>query len=200
MSDQMINAITGSMVFWFSFAFTIGPFWLMLMQAAKDYPITYIYKHYIPHYTLSLLPLLTVIASIVSFVNLMELPFFKYMYILGAGVIFFLAYRALRSTVTAAKIEYNWKVMAMVTFTNPKMYISAPVGALSATFTDNAILNGFLFGVVAFPIFCTALGMWYYIGRIGYRLAAEKFAYFNCTLLCGFAIYLLYSAPIWGDA
>ena len=192
----MIDNIINTVVFWASFAFTIGPFWLMLMQAARSYSLFYIYRHYILYFTICFIPQGTFIGTVVSYVGSLDFIFFDYLYIIGAGIIFYLAYKSLRTTLEAADISYNWKIMSLIGLTNPKLYITAPVGALSAQYTDNIFINGFLFMIIAFPIFLTSLSLWYYLGKIGHKIAAEKFSYFNCFLLSAFACYLLYSAPV----
>ena len=117
-------------------------------------------------------------------------------YFIGAVVIFYLAYKNLTLTQAKKKFDFNWKAMLALGWSNPKAWLTMPVGALSATYTDSLIINMLGFYFIALPLFLFGLFFWGTIGKQGNKIAPKKFGYFTAFLLIGFGIYLIYKGII----
>ena len=101
-------------------------------------------------------------------------------------VIFYLAYKNLTLTQAKKKFDFNWKAMLALGWSNPKAWLTMPVGALSATYTDSLIINMLGFYFIALPLFLFGLFFWGTIGKQGNKIAPKKFGYFTAFLLFGY--------------
>jgi threonine/homoserine/homoserine lactone efflux protein len=82
--------------------------------------------------------------------------------------------------------------MVLVSWTNPKVWLTIPAGYLAANFTGNLPVDVLIFFFIGSPLFLAGVFIWGTIGRQGAKLAREKIGYFNAALLAAFGCYLLY--------
>lgn len=189
----MKEAVIATLVFWSTFVFTVGAFWIATMEAAVHTSFKEIYKNYFVYLLVGWLPEIATIGLIVGLVGQFSPQLLTWLYFIGGGVIFYLAYRTVVSKASGnIKFEFNWKAMTLLSWTNPKVWLSIPAGFLAATYTDNLAINIALFYLLGLPLFVPGVYVWGMIGRQGAKIAKGKLSYFNAALLCGFAIYLLY--------
>ena len=189
MNQSFIAALT----FWSAFVFSIGPFWIATMDAARGTSFPRLYRHYLIYTLLGWLPVNFIIGFTVRTLGKLNEDLFTALYFVGAGVIFWLAYKVIAKTSASnGGFDFNWKTMCLISWTNPKVWLTIPPGYLAANFTDNTIANILIFFWIGFPLFLIGVYVWGMIGRQGARIAKGKIAYFNAALLGGFGLYLLY--------
>ena len=82
--------------------------------------------------------------------------------------------------------------MMLISWTNPKVWLTLPAGYLAANFTGNLLVDILLFFGLGLPFFFTGVYLWGMIGRQGAKVAKEKLAWFNAFLLVAFGCFLLY--------
>ena len=192
----MIEPIIASIVFWASFVFSLGPFWTAIMAAAQTMSYKELYKNYLFYQLIGGAPQIMLIVFLVNIVGKWNESLFVSFYFIGAVVIFYLAYKNLTLTQAKKKFDFNWKAMLALGWSNPKAWLTMPVGALSATYTDSLIINMLGFYFIALPLFLFGLFFWGTIGKQGNKIAPKKFGYFTAFLLIGFGIYLIYKGII----
>ncbi|MCY3770209.1 MAG: hypothetical protein OXG56_12725 [Gammaproteobacteria bacterium] len=189
----MNEAILATFVFWSTFVFTIGPYWIGIMSAAKDTSFAVLYKNFLIYCLVSWFPLNAILGFIVGTVGNLHEGIYTGLYFVGAMVIFYLAYQTAQSRDGTGKgLDFNWKMMALVSWSSPKVWTTIPAGFLAATYTSNLYLNIVLFFLIGMPLFLFGVYFWGMIGRQGARLAKGKIAWVNAGLLAGFGVYLLY--------
>lgn len=189
MKESLIAAVT----FWSAFAFSIGPFWIATMDAAKNNSFANLYKNYLIFLFLGWFPINFLIGILVGTIGKFNEDIYTVLYFVGSGVIFWLAYKVMnRSNVSSSGFEFNWKTMILISWTNPKVWLTIPAGYLAANFTGNLILDVILFFLISVPLFLSGVYIWGMIGRQGAKVAGSKMGYFNAALLAGFGCYLLY--------
>ena len=119
--------------------------------------------------------------------------FYNSLYFIGAGVILYLAYKTFKSTVSKdASFVFTWKAMLLLSWTNPKVWLTVPAGVLSANYTNSDISNSLIFYIIGMPLYLIGFFMWANIGKYGAKIAKDKFNIFNALLLLSYALYLLY--------
>ena len=116
--------------------------------------------------------------------------------VVGAIFIFYLAYKNFHSQLSQNTFDFNWKVMFVLGWSNPKIWTTVPAGALSANYSESLIVNMLGFYFIALPIFLVGVFFWATIGKQGNKIAPKKFGYFTAFLLIGFGIYLIYKGII----
>jgi hypothetical protein len=182
-----------ALTFWSAFAFSIGPFWIATMDAAKHTSFYTLYRNYLIYMFVGWLPINFFIGMVVGTVGKINEDIYTVMYFIGAGVIFWLAYRVMgKSGGDGKPFEFNWKTMVLVSWTNPKVWLTLPAGYLAANFTGNLPVDVLIFFFIGSPLFIAGVYIWGMIGRQGAKIARQKIGYFNAALLAGFAGYLLY--------
>ena len=167
------------------------------MEAAKESSFAYLYKNYFLYLIFGWFPIIAVIGLVIGLLGGFNPDIITVLYFIGAGVIFHLAWKITQSKrKAAAKLDFNWKAMSLLSWTNPKVWLVIPPGFLSATYTDSLLLNIAIFYLVGTPLFIFGVYMWGMIGRQGAKIAYHKISYFNAALLCLFAAYLLYEGVV----
>ncbi len=189
----MKEPVIATLVFWSAFVFSIGPFWIAVMAAAKDTSFQELYKNYIIYTCVSWFPINAIIGYVVGTIGEINKDFYTALYFIGTVVIFRLAYKTLNAdSAKGNAFVFNWKMMALVSWTNPKVWLTIPAGFLAATYTESLFLNIIIFFLIGTPLFLFGVYFWGNIGRQGAKIAKEKIGYFNASLLLAFGFYLLY--------
>ena len=189
----MTESIIATFLFWSAFVFSAGAFWTTVMEVANHTDFKTLYKNYCLYLIFGWLPIIVVIGLVVGVIGGFDPNIVKALYFIGAFVILYLAWKIVRTRQGShKKLDFNWKAMSLLSWTNPKVWISIPPGFLAANFTDQLWLNIALFYVVGIPLFLLGIYMWGMIGRQGAKIAKDKLSYFNAGLLALFASYLLY--------
>ena len=182
-----------SLAFWSAFVFSIGPFWIATMEAARSTSFAVLYRNYLIYSLVGWLPINMFLGITTGLVGRIDDRVYTVLYFVGAGVILWMAFKTLsRKPSGGAGFDFNWRTMTLVSWTNPKVYLTIPPGTLAANFTDSLTLNVFLFFLVGFPLFLVGVYLWGSIGRQGARLAPNRIGWINAALLAGFALYLLW--------
>ena len=194
----MLEAFLSTVLFWLAFAYSPGPFWTAVMQTAPTTSLGFLYRHYIIYFCTGWFVFGIVSSLFTQTVGDFSPHFTAWLHVIGLLVIAWMARKVLRSQTSAnsGKFDFNWKLMSMVTWSNPKCYLLIPVGALSANFSDSIFLNAFLFWLTGMPIFLLGLLFWAMLGRLGAKVSMRGLSYFNIVLLILFAVYLGYEGYI----
>ena len=189
----MYEPVIATFVFWSTFVFTIGPYWIAIMDAARDTSFVVLYRNFLIYCLVSWFPLNAIIGLLVGTVGNIHEGMYTGLYFVGAMVIFYMAYKTAQNRAGTGKgFDFNWKMMALVSWSSPKVWTAIPAGFLAATYTSNLYVNIVIFFLVGMPLFLFGVYFWGMIGRQGARLAKGKIAVINALLLAGFGVYLLY--------
>ena len=189
----MTEKLISSAVFWFSFAYTIGPFWLAVMRRASEGEIAKFYKHYIPYLLFSWLIEITLIVWTVNYFGGLHTTLITAMHFIGAALILRMALSIFTNKGNKEiRVRFNFWDMTLLSLSNPKIWSSVPAGALIATYTDSLLLNGVIFWAISLPLFLSSSIIWVALGKQGVRILGDKLQIINSTLMAGFALYLLY--------
>lgn len=188
----MTEAFLSTALFWLAFAYSPGPFWTAVMQAAPTTHLGLLYRHYIFYVCTGWLAFNAFAIIFTQTVGAFSPHFTAWMHIVGLLVIFWIAYKILYTQTSTAQTDFvfNWKQMSMVTWSNPKCYLLIPIGALSANFGESIPFNAILFWLTGLPIFMVGLLFWAMLGRLGAKVSMRALSYFNIALLLLFAGYL----------
>ncbi len=188
----MLEAFLSTALFWLAFAYSPGPFWTAVMQAAPSHSLVFLYRHYIIYFCTGWFVFGIFAALFTQTVGGFSPHFTAWLHVFGLLVIVWMARKVLRTQISTAcvKFDFDWKLMSMVTWSNPKCYLLIPVGVLSANFSDSIFLNAFLFWLTGMPIFLLSLLFWAMLGRLGAKVSMRGLSYFNVVLLILFAGYL----------
>ena len=163
------------------------------MAAAKDTSFAELYRNYLIYMLVSWFPINAIIGVVVGTIGEINHNIYTVLYFIGALVIFRLAYKTVSSSAAdGAGFEFNWKLMTLVSWSNPKVWTTIPAGFLAATYTDSLITNIVIFFLLGVPLFLFGVYLWGMIGRQGAKIARGKINYFNAALLVGFGVYLLF--------
>ena len=137
--------------------------------------------------------MIMVISIMVKTIGQLHQGIYNSLYFIGAAVIFYLAYKTLKSSVQKnADFVFAWKAMMLLSWTNPKVWLTVPAGVLTANYTTSTITNSLIFFVIGVPLYFFGFFMWANIGKFGAKIAKDKFNIFNAILLVSYATYLLY--------
>ena len=189
----MLEAIIATLLFWCTFVFSAGAFWSTIMQVATYSSFRYIYKHYFLYLVLGWLPIIACIGLVVGTLGGFNPDLINALYFVGAGVITYMAWKIVRAQHgKSAQLDFNWRAMSLLSWTNPKVWLVIPPGYLAATYSDSLWLNIAIFYALGVPLFLFGLYFWGMIGRQGAKIAKDKISYCNAALLLLFALYLLY--------
>jgi threonine/homoserine/homoserine lactone efflux protein len=189
----MKEAIIATFVFWSAFVFSIGPFWIAVMDAARHTSFATLYKNYIIYSLVGWFPINALIGAIVGTIGVISEDIYTALYFVGAAVIFRLAWKTVAAKPGESEgFDFNWKMMTLLSWSNPKVWTTIPAGFLAATYTDSLAINIVVFFLIGTPLFLFGVYLWGMIGRQGAKIARDKVGYFNAALLTGFGIYLLY--------
>ena len=163
------------------------------MDAARTTSFVELYKNYTIYILIAWLPVNMLIGFSVGTLGHMNADLYTGLYFIGAVVIFWLAYKVIRnSSSKGSGFRFTWQTMVLVSWTNPKVWLTLPAGYLAANFTGNLTLDVLLFFTIGLPFFYCGVYLWGMIGRQGAKIAKGKLAWFNAVLLIGFGCFLLY--------
>ena len=189
----MFEALLSTTLFWSTFAFSAGPFWTAIMEEAKHQPFLTIYRHYSIYFILGWLPLIATIGLITHTIGQINQQVLTALYFIGAGAIFYFAWKVIVQTRHEGKtFHFHWQSMLILSWLNPKAWLTIPSGFLAAQYTDQLWINILLFFFISIPPMYTALYLWGQLGRQGAKIAHHKISYMNALLLSLFGSYLLY--------
>ena len=186
----MLEALLTTAVFWATFEFTPGPFWIAFMQAAKGTPLSVLLRQYAIFVVLGSGTQTILVALLVGKAIALHPYLHMALYFVGAGVLLMFACQAMHTPQKQLRLDFNWFKMSLVSWSSPKAWTAIPAGALNATYTQIEWLNAILFFVVSLPI-CAASGLvWGYLGKLSAGIHARAFSYATTALLAGYGIYL----------
>lgn len=186
-----------SLLFWASFTLSAGPFWITVASSAKHTPIIHLFKHFLFYQIIGWFPIIVIISMLVKTVGQLHQGFYNSLYFIGTGVILYLAYKTFKSTSTKdASFVFSWKAMVLLSWTNPKVWLTVPTGVITANYTSNDFSSSLIFYTIGIPLYFFGFFMWANIGKYGAKIAKDKFNIFNAILLLSYAIYLLYEGLI----
>ncbi len=138
-----------------------------------------------------------VIGAIVTTIGRLNEGIYTSLYFIGSAVIFYLAYKTYQSTITSkASFTFNWKAMILLSWTNPKVWLTVPTGVLTANYTESASMNILIMFIIGIPLYYFGFFMWAYMGKFGAKVAKDKFNIFNALLLFIYGAYLLYEGVL----
>ncbi len=193
----MFESFLPTIVFWAAFTLSAGPFWITVMTMSKHTDISHLFKDYLIYQIVGWFPMIMVMGAIVATIGHLNSSIYTSLYFLGALVIFYLAYKTLQNTVQkTASFKFNWKAMTILSWTNPKVWLTVPAGLLTANYTGSSSANVLIFFAIGLPLYFFAFFMWAYIGKFGAKIANDKFNIFNAILLVSYGAYLLYEGII----
>ena len=194
---NIFENILPSILFWASFTLSAGPFWITVASSAKHTPISELFRHFLVYQIVGWFPMIMVICLMVKTIGQLHQGIYNSLYFIGAGVILYLAYKTFKSTVTKdASFVFSWKAMMLLSWTNPKVWLTVPAGVLTANYTTNEINNSLLFYMIGVPLYFFGFFMWANIGKYGAKIAKDKFNIFNALLLLSYASYLFYEGVL----
>lgn len=193
----MQDVVLPTLIFWATFVFSAGPFWIATMEAAPGTTFRKLYSDYVLYLLFGWLPVLLVTSLLSDAISGLGNTSFAAMHLLGGLYILYLAVKVLRAKFTTGKpFDFNWKNMCLVTYLNPKVWILLPVGFLTAQLTENLSLNIAFFYFSGIPLFLFGIFFWGSIGRAGAKISFQYISYFNAVLLAGFGGYLIYNGAV----
>ncbi len=182
-----------SFLFWASFTLSAGPFWITVASSAQNTPIRELFRHFFIYQAISWLPMIILIVMMVKTVGQLHQGIYHSLYFVGSAVILYLAFKTLKSSISQqATFVFTWKAMMLLSWANPKVWLTVPAGALTADYTNHAFVDSILFYLVGVPLYFIGFFMWANIGKYGAKIAKEKFNIFNALLLFSYGAYLLY--------
>ena len=163
------------------------------MQVATYTSFVDIYKNYLYYLLFGWLPIIAVIGVVVGVLGGFSPELINALYFVGAAVITYMAWKIVRAQQgKVARFDFNWRAMALLSWSNPKVWLVIPPGFLAADYSSSLWLNIVVFYALGVPLFIFGVYFWGMIGRQGARIAKDKVSYFNAGLLLLFALYLLY--------
>lgn len=193
----MQDVVLSTLIFWATFVFSAGPFWIATMEAAPGTTFRKLYSDYVLYLLFGWLPVLLATSLLSDAISGLGNTSFAAMHLLGGLYILYLAVKVLRAKFTKGKpFDFNWKNMCLVTYLNPKVWILLPVGFLTSQLTENLSLNIAFFYFSGIPLFLFGIFFWGSIGRAGAKISFQYISYFNAVLLAGFGGYLIYNGAV----
>lgn len=193
----MQDVVIPTLIFWATFVFSAGPFWIATMEAAPRTTFRKLYSDYVLYLIFGWLPVLLATSLLSDVISRIGTTSFAAMHLLGGLYILYLAVKVLRAKITTGKpFDFNWKNMCLVTYLNPKVWILLPVGFLAAQLTDSLLLNIAFFYFSGIPLFLFGIFFWGSIGRAGAKISFQYISYFNALLLAAFGGYLFYNGIV----
>jgi threonine/homoserine/homoserine lactone efflux protein len=137
--------------------------------------------------------MIVLISMLVKTLGQLHAGLYNSMYFVGAVVILYLAYKTLKSAIESdAKFVFTWKAMMLLSWTNPKVWLTVPAGVLTANYSSNNLSDSLIFFLIGVPLYFFGFFLWANIGKYGAKNAKDKFNIFNAILLVSYALYLLY--------
>ncbi len=190
---NLLDNYLPSILFWASFTLSAGPFWITVASSAKNTPIAELFRHFLIYQMFGWFPMVIIISMMVKTLGQLHEGIYNSLYFIGAAVIFYLAYKTFKSAIQKnAAFVFNWKAMMLLSWTNPKVWLTVPAGVLTANYTTNPITDSLIFFLIGVPLYYFGFFMWANIGKYGAKIAKDKFNMFNAILLVSYASYLLY--------
>ena len=174
----MLESVFASYIFWISFVFSIGPFWLVVMESARHTKWQYLFKNYAIYQLVCWGPQIIIISIITNIIGGLHPDLLFIMHLLGGFFIFYFAYKMLQASIREGNFDFHWKRMFLISWTNPKVWTTVPIGSLSAQYTEKIWLNSLYFYFFGLPIFFIGLFFWIFLGQQSLKIAKEKFSYF----------------------
>lgn len=193
----MKEAILAGFIFWGAFAVSPGPWWIAFMEAAKDTPLRVLYRNMSIYCIVGELPFIYITCGPVALLGGVHPLVLHILHFVGAAFMLYLAAKTLAAKLgKSRKFNYDWRSMTLVHWTNPKAWITIPIGSLTATYTDSLPLNLFGFYIIGLLVMFPASYLWATIGREGAKMAHGKLSYLNAFLFAAFAFYLLWRGVV----
>jgi len=188
-----IEQFLPSFLFWASFTLSAGPFWITVASSAKKTPISELFRHFVIYQMFGWFPMIVLISMMVKTIGQLHVGINNSLYFIGAAVILYLSYKTLKSAIESnAKFVFTWKAMMLLSWTNPKVWLTVPAGVVTADYSSNHFSDSLLFFLIGLPLYFFGFFLWANIGKYGAKIAKDKFNIFNAFLLVSYALYLLY--------
>ncbi len=195
---ELLTPLVPGVLFWASFAFSPGPFWMAWMDYHSQENdlslLVFYFRRYLPYVFLVFSVLSFVLCYFtLSFSKLTDFPLTP-LYFLGGCFIVYLAVKSFYAQIKKMKINFTIWNMILISVLNPKVYSTIPAGSLSMLGSEESIVvSSFVFGFVIMPP-VMLLGSFFFLGlsKIGKSLLAQKVRYLTSSLLFIYGLYLFY--------
>ncbi len=191
MEAFIVESLIVTTVFWLIYTATPGAFWLALAEAARTTPLSGLFKQFAIFQFVGWGPQVVFITLFVGEIAALHHGVLTALYFAGSAVIAWLAYQTWTAVKKRQVFDFNWRKMALVSWSNPKPWVTIPAGSLGANYVEAIWLNAILFFAVSMPLLFGGLFMWGYLGKLGAKVGAGWFSYVTATLLAGYGVYLL---------
>ncbi len=189
----MQEAVIATFLFWCTFVFSAGPFWIATMEAAPNTSFARLYSDYVLYLVFGWLPVLVASSLLSGLVAGIDIRVLTGLHLLGGAYVCYLAYKVIRAKVTKGTgFDFDWKAMSLVTYFNPKVWILVPIGFLTASVSDSLLVRIAFYYFSGIPVFLFGVFFWGIIGRAGARISFRYISYFNAILLTAFGGYLIF--------
>ena len=189
----MDSSVIAVFIFWCSFGFSIGPFWISIMQAVNENGFKVVFYHYLIYQIVGWLPAVLTASFITAYVGGLNEYLFIFLHIVGMSYVLYFAYKILRSKVSQIKtFKFEVKQMVTLNWSNPKFWAMVPMGMLVSNFSDSIAINVAYFYLIGLPIYFVAFFFWAGIGIVGRKAPLRIISTINASLLFLFALYLGY--------
>lgn len=158
-------------LYWVSFSFTPGPFWLSWMNYHSQPNTAHTYKVYLlyllTYFAGMCFALSYAVQTVVVFTSSLLLP----LYFIGSGVMIYIAVESYRMQAKKQRLRFTYVTMVSISITNPKVYLSVPAGALSVVgLTHSTAINSLLFSyVVMVPIVLSGSLLFFALGKLSLK-------------------------------
>ena len=187
----MLEAIFATGVFWGAFHFSLGPWWLAFMEAARNTPPKTLGRNFGIYCLVGWIPFVILSSMLLQAIGGLHKFVLIGLHFGGALMMLHLAHKTLKAaTGRATSLNFDWRMMTLVVWTSPKAWLTIPAGSLAANYTDSPAANVVFFCLFSFPFYLISMPLWFALGRKGAKLTSGKLSYFNAFLLTCFAAYL----------
>ena len=191
----MPEAVAATFWFWMAFQFSVGPWWIAYMETAKNAPFSWLARNIGVYIFVGWMPFVAAAAGIARILGGIHPAVLAGLHFFGGFFMLYLAYKiitAAKAGGAAARLNFDWKAMTVLVWSNPKAWLAIPAGSLAATYADSEVFNIAVFVLMSVPVYLAAAFLWAAAAKQGAKLAGDKrMGYANAFLLAGFALYLL---------
>jgi threonine/homoserine/homoserine lactone efflux protein len=186
------TALFASIAYWISFGFSPGPFWAAWMTHHAQEGSLAVYKQYIPYLLGVFCVQCFLLALMVQFFGQINANLLVPLYFIGGGYIIYFGIRSFKAAIASKKVDFGFKQMAILGLTNPKVYLTVPIGSLSANYFEvNAIWNSAFFAfIIAAPVVLSGSLFYVLLAKLSTKMLMDKVKYFTSGLLLVYGLYL----------
>ena len=99
----MIEAVTATLIFWSAFHFSLGPWWLAFMEAAKHTPTKKLLRDFAIYLCTGWIPFVILSSALLQVVGGLHKWLLIALHFGRAALMFYLAYKTLQATIGKGK-------------------------------------------------------------------------------------------------